>query len=259
MLLTRKRRLSLSESGFTLIEMLVAVTLVAMLAVGLWSVFSVSVRSWSRGTEFIDKTQRHRSILDKVRKQMASAYPLNASVDSSMDVPEDAAVETQAIQGRTRANTPLFYGTETSMSFISLNSLRFQESPGLTLVSYEVAQDAEGNYSLVEKETRYTGQIYDLGMMPGMSEAISIFENLSSCIFEYFDPGDNDNTAQWIPEWNGQDKGQLPVAVSITMISRDPQGKSLNRHMVVPVQAQVNDPRVNPINRIRGRIRTVVR
>jgi prepilin-type N-terminal cleavage/methylation domain-containing protein len=259
MLLTRKRRLVLSQSGFTLIEMLVAVTLVAMMAVGLWSVFSVSVRSWSRGTEFIDKTQRHRSILDKVRKQMASAYPLNESMDASMDLPEDMAIETQPTQGRTRANTPLFYGTETSMSFISLNSLRFQESPGLTLVSYEVALDSEGNYSLVEKEARYTGQIYELGMIPNMLEAIPIFENLSSCIFEYFDPGDNDNTSQWIREWNGQEQRQLPAAISITMISRDPQGRSLNRHMVVPVQAQVNDFRINPLNRIRGRVRTVVR
>jgi prepilin-type N-terminal cleavage/methylation domain-containing protein len=263
MLLIRKRRLILSESGFTLIEMLVAVTLVAMMAVGLWSVFSVSVRSWSRGTEFIDETQRHRSILDKVRKQMASAYPLNESMgppmDTSVDSPLDAPIDMRAIQGRTRANTPLFYGTETSMSFISLNSLRFQESPGLTLVSYEVAPDSEGNYSLVEKEARYTGQIYDLGMIPSMSEAIPIFANLSSCIFEYFDPGNNDNTSQWIREWNGQEQGQLPAAVSITMISRDPQGKSLNRHMVVPVQAQLNDFQINPVNRIRGRIRAVVR
>ena len=90
MVLNRKKRWMLPESGFTLIEMLVSVTLVALIAVGLWSVFGISVRSWSRGTEFIDKTQRHRSILDKVRKQIASAYPLNASADATLaEMPVD--------------------------------------------------------------------------------------------------------------------------------------------------------------------------
>ncbi len=243
MIRTGKRDLIFTESGFTLIEMLVAVTLVAMMAVGLWSVFSISVRSWSRGTEFIDKTQRHRSILDKVRKQIASAYPLSAPTD-----PEQS-----------RTADLVFTGAETTLSFISLNSLRFHESPGLTLVHYEVTLDSGGNYSLVEREMRYTGQVYDPGMIPNLSDSIAIFENLSSCIFEYFDPGNNDNTSQWVREWNGQERKQFPAAVSITMISRDPEGNSLSRNMVVPILAQVNNLRINPVNPFGGRIRAVVR
>jgi hypothetical protein len=158
-----------------------------------------------------------------------------------------------------RINTLLFNGTETGMSFVSLNSLRFQESPGLTLVSYGVALDSEGHYSLVEREARYTGQIFDPDTSLSLSESTPIFENLSSCVFEYFDPGNNDNTSQWVPEWNGQDRRELPAAISITMISRDPEGNSLNRHMVVPIQAQVNNFRFNPVNRLGGRIRAVAR
>ena len=255
MVLSRKRRRISPESGFTLIEMLVAVTLLAIMAVGLWSVFSISVRSWSKGTESIDKTQRHRSILDKVRKQIASAYPLNGSTDMPVDMP----IEPQAIDEQLSFNTLLFNGTETGLSFVSLNSLRFQESPGLTLVSYGIAPDSEGHYSLVEREARYTGQIFNPDMALNLSESIPIFENLSSCIFEYFDPGDNDNTSQWLPLWSGQERRELPAAVSITMISRDPEGNSLNRHMVVPIRAQVNNLRLNPVNRIGGRIRAVAR
>lgn len=260
MLLKGKRRLISSESGFTLIEMIVAFTLIAMIAVGLSSAFSVSVRSWARGTEFIDKTQRHRTILDKVRKQIASAYPLDVSMEATMDLPMESPGGVQAVAGRQiETEALLFNGAETSLSFISLNSLRFQESPGLTLVSYEIAQDSDGNYALVEREVPYKGQVFDQAAILNLSEATPIFENLSSCIFNYFDPGNNDNTSEWINEWNAQDRRQLPAAVSITMISQDREGNSLNRYMVIPVQAQVNDLRINPVNPLRGRIRTVVR
>ncbi len=61
--------------------MLVAVTLVAVMAVALWAVFRISINSWIRGTEFIDTNQRNRSILDLVKKQMASIYAVNAPAD----------------------------------------------------------------------------------------------------------------------------------------------------------------------------------
>jgi general secretion pathway protein J len=243
MLFFRKNRSILTESGFTLLEMLIAVTLVAMMAVGLWSVFRISIRSWSQGTEFIDRTQRHRSVLDLVRKQIASAYPLFTPTDVQRNVPSYL----------------IFSGAESGLYFVSLNSLRFQESPGLTLVSYEVAQDSSGNCSLVEREARYTGQLLDQEMAINQSKATPIFENLSSCTFEYFDPGNNDNTSQWVQTWDGQDQRRLPVAVSITMMSRDPSGNSLDRHMVVPIMAQVNNLQVNPINPFGDRIRAIVR
>jgi prepilin-type N-terminal cleavage/methylation domain-containing protein len=222
MIAAGKKRPILPETGFTLMEMLIAVTLVAMMAVGLWAALRISIRSWSRGSEFIDADQRHRTIQDMVQKQIASTYGLYAPADIQ--------------QGG--APYLIFSGTENSIQFVSLNSLRFLESPGLTLVHYEVAQDSTGDYSLVEKEARYTGWLPDQEAAESFSEATPLFQKLSSCTFEYFDPGDNDNPPQWRREWDGQKMGRLPWAVSMTMIFRDPRGNSLNRHMVVPIQAQ---------------------
>lgn len=176
-----------SQAGFTLLEMIVAVTLVALMAVGLWAVFRISLRSWSRGTEFMDANQRHRSILNLVRKQMASTYGL--FVQDPLQ-PANAAL--------------MFDGTENSLRFISLNSLQFNESPGLTWVSYELSQDEGGDYSLVEREARYLGQMPEEGEGQAGSRPVPIFENLSSCLFEYFDPGDAEDSSQWVREWDGQ-------------------------------------------------------
>ena len=222
------------ERGFSLIEMIVAVTLVALMAVGLWAVLRISVRSWSRGTEYIDTSQRHRSVLDLVKKQMASIYGLVVPAD-----PQAGGVV-----------YPLFSGAPTSIQFISLNSLRFQDNPGLTMVSYDVIQGRQGDYTLVEREQQY------LGMDPGRESPFdrkdqvvtTVFEDLQSFTFEYFDPGASDRASRWVKEWNARELGRLPAAISMTMIAQDSRGGLLNRQMVIPVLAEPYDPRLSFVN-----------
>jgi prepilin-type N-terminal cleavage/methylation domain-containing protein len=210
-----------SEQGFTLLEIIVAITLVAMMAVGLWAVLRISIRTWSRGSEFIDANQRHRSIIDMVRKQIASAYNLFSPPDP--------------VTGG--APYPIFNGAETSFQFISLNSLQFQESPGLTLVTYEVVQGDKGSYALMEKESRYLGQLPDPLSIAPAERTTSVFENLTTCSFAYFDPSNEDEQSKWVKDWDAVKTGRLPSAVSMNMVSRDSQGNTINRRMVVPIQA----------------------
>jgi len=222
------------EVGFTLLEMVIAVTLVAMMAVCLWGIFRLSVNSWKRGTDAIDVNQRNRSILDLVKKQMSSIYGTFTPIDPQNTVPP----------------YPIFTGAENSVQFISLCSLRFNDNPGLTFVSYDVNQDRQGNYALLERETRY------LGNDPGRESifdrkddtTISIFDNLTSFAFEYFDPGTRELPAQWVREWNSRDVGRMPAAISMTMIAKDPKGGTFSRFMVVPIPARPYDPRQNFIN-----------
>ena len=221
-----------SEQGFSLIEMIVAITLVAMMAVGLWAVLRISISSWSRGSEYIDATQRHRSILGLVKKQMASIYGVVAPVD--------------LLSGG--AVYPIFAGAATSVQFISLSSMHFQENPGLTMVSYDVVQD-RGVYSLVEREELY------LGMPAGQESLLDrkdqsvtrIFENLDNLTFEYFDPGASDRASGWVREWDAREVKSLPAAISMTMVFRDSKGGLLNRQIVIPVAAKPYDPRLTVV------------
>jgi general secretion pathway protein J len=211
------------ESGFTLLELLVAITLMAMLAVGIWAVLSISIRSWNRGADAIDASQRQRSTLDMVQKQIASMYPLYAPSGI------DGAVQPSVI----------FSGTENSLRFVSLNSLQLFDDSGLMLVSYEMDQNAEGKPFLAEKEMRYTGQSLDQSGL-GNSKSISVFDGLLNCNFEYYDPGDADNPAQWVATWDGSALNRLPAAVRMTMIAQDSQAGTLNRQLVVPLHAQAS-------------------
>jgi hypothetical protein len=113
-------------------------------------------------------------------------------------------------------------------------------------VFYEIEQDPNGNFALVQREARYLGQISEQEIAAGQSTPIPIFDNLSSCVIEYFDPKSED--ASWVREWDGETLRRLPEAISITMISQDSKGNSLNRHMVVPIHAEAIDRRINVIN-----------
>jgi type II secretory pathway component PulJ len=207
--------------------MLVAVTLVAMMAVALWSVFRISVRSWQRGTESIDANQQHRATLDLMLKQVASISAVILPFDPQTGI----------------APHPVFIGSETSVQFVSLCALRFQDNPGLTLVSYDAAAGSGGDYSLVEREMRYLGG--NLDQDTGFGEVdvpgVTIFEHLASLAFEYFDPGDSQTEPQWFKEWDATDVGYLPTAIRMTLSTRDANGVPQSRQVVIPVQAKSNN------------------
>lgn len=218
-----------NDCGFTLLEMLIAVTIVAVMAVALWAVFRISVDSWAKGTQFIDTNQKQRSTLDLVKRQIASTYGVIAPIDLQAG----------------GAIYPIFFGSETSVQFISLNSLRFQDSPGLTMVSYDLIRDPQGDQVLVEHEQQYLGldptreTIFDRRDDRGTT----LFDNLTEFTFEYFDPGAVDRPPQWVRSWDARDIGQMPAAISMTMIVRDSKGGLLNRQLVIPIPAKPNDQR----------------
>jgi prepilin-type N-terminal cleavage/methylation domain-containing protein len=210
------------ETGFTLLEVLVSVTLIAVMAVGLWALLRISLRSWAKGTEFIDANQSHRSITDSVQKQISSAYPLNSPPDPNLG----------------NATYPIFSGGENNLQFLSLNSLRFIDNPRLTFVSYEVIQADNGRYALIERETPYTGQLPEVTTLD-QSRVTTVFENLTDCAFEYFDKGDANNSPQWVAEWDPQTTPRFPAAVALTMVAIDSQGHSTERRIVAPIVTEL--------------------
>jgi len=225
-------RMNRGIEGFTLLEMVVAVTLVAIITLALWGVLRISIASWQRGTQFIDENQQHRAMLDLVQKQLASTFGIIAPLDLQGD----------------GGLYPIFFGTETGIQFVSLCPLRFQEHPGLTLVSYEIVPGDGGEYSLVEREGRYLGvdPTQVVGFDQAEQPAITIFDHLAGAFFEYFDPGNNsDLPAQWLSIWDARELGRLPSAISMTLTLREADGGTRSRQIVFPVLAQPYDSRLN--------------
>ena len=210
------------EAGFSLLELVVALTLLAMMAIGIWVALDVCIRSWVQGMDSIDINQRSRSAPDLIRKQIASALPVFA--DSS------------SVQNMSVIPSLVFSGSESSLRFVSPHSLQVFDSAGLVLVSYEIQVDSDEQMALVEFEELYTGGSGGNGFI-GSS---LVFINLRSCNFEYYDPGDTEKPGEWVSTWNVPGLPRMPAAIRISMIAKNPQGGTLDRQLVIPLHAQAN-------------------
>lgn len=217
-----------SETGFTLLELMVSITLIAIMAVGVWTALEMCIRSWTRGVETIDLNQRSRNTQDLVRKQIASAYPLFTAAT--------VTVSPSSLRNQNPA-TPVFSGGETSLRFVTTNSLMSMDSAGLVLAMYEVEVDSDNNIALVEREAPYVGQGVDGG---GFTNSVPVFFNLKECIFEYYDLGDAENPPEWLTEWDTESRRRLPAAVRISMIFKDAENDWPGKQMIIPLRAQNN-------------------
>ena len=225
------------DAGFTLLELLIAVTLIAVMAVGVWAALELCVRTWSRGIDAIDDNQRERSTRDLVRKQIASAYPLTRS-SSGGQITTAATTAARVAATRTSlASAPVFLGGETSLRFVSPNSLLSMDSAGLVMATYEAEIDSDGNITLMQREAPYTGQGADDG---GYTSSIPVFNNIKECTFEYYDLGDADNPAEWLTEWDTGSRRRMPAAVRISMLFQDSNRNPPGIQMIIPLRAQYN-------------------
>jgi hypothetical protein len=189
---------------------------------------SICIRSWSRGTEFIDENQRHRTITGMIEKQMAAVYPVLISPANLTNG-----------QFTTSVGYLFFNGSESNVQFVGLNSMSFLKHPGLTLISYDLERQPQGTLSLVEKEAPYVGQDPEDAGSAIESSSMTVFENLESGSFEFYDPGDGSAFAKpgWVTEWDGKTLGRLPKAIAVAMTFKEANKKNLSRRMIVPIMA----------------------
>jgi prepilin-type N-terminal cleavage/methylation domain-containing protein len=212
--------------GFTLVEMILSITLIALMSLALWATLRISIATWKRGTEAMDQNQRHRATLDLMQKQMASVSAIIPALDLQLGV----------------GQFPIFLGTEYSVQFITPCPMRFRDNPGLTYVSYEIVPGNEGEFALVEHESRYFGGDPTQTVSFGPADpAITIFEHISTAFFEYLDPGDQQIAPSWVSAWNSGDTGMLPAAISLSVRSRENNGAAMNRNIVIPLLAEPDE------------------
>jgi type II secretory pathway pseudopilin PulG len=72
-----RTRLSREEGGFTLPEVLVAMTMMIVVLFALYSIFDMSIRVFSFGNDKVEATENARLGLERMEREIRAAYPYN--------------------------------------------------------------------------------------------------------------------------------------------------------------------------------------
>jgi prepilin-type N-terminal cleavage/methylation domain-containing protein len=177
--------------GFTLLELLLAMTALALVTAICYGAFHLGVRAVERGEVAVVSAQRLRVASDVLVRQIKSTVPY-------------------AARNRDEDIYPYFFGTATSMTFITGSGL--QGGGGLARVVYQVVDDPP---RLVMTESPFFSPD-SLGRdpvdKPGERSAV-LLDGFRTLMFEYM-MNDGVDT-EWRPGWDAHEEEALPAAVRI--------------------------------------------
>lgn len=217
-----------AEIGFTLLEVVVALTILALMAGIIYGSLRVAANSYSRSQQRMEKQARERVLRDFMRRQLGSLFPL---LPAGSFLPEEGeSLEGQEnVDPTTLALAPLFEGTPRTVTFITVAPFMHLRNPGLTVVTYGRAEDEQGREYLGAMETRFTdvNSFYYMADIP-RGKPLPIVEGVEDVRFSYYGYNPDNGTYGWFDEWSGEDSNSVPSAVRV-----DFEGQQI----IVPINA----------------------
>ena len=228
------------QSGFTLIEVMISVTLVSLLAVGMMVAMRVGLNAMTKADAKLMLNRRVVGAQRVLEQQVAGLMPVTADCRPDPDAPP--------------TRIPFFQGEAQSMRFASSYSLQ-QASRGLPMMIEFQVIPGEDNLGvrLVVNEFLYTGPrgagATCIGLAPdplagGMAPrflpiqpgpgSFVLDDKLASCSFSFRDPQPPPQPPRWVVRWA---KPYLPDAIRIQMAPLKPDPARLEPvTLTIPVR-----------------------
>ncbi|HBN26284.1 MAG TPA: hypothetical protein DD405_02305 [Desulfobacteraceae bacterium] len=186
------RRMLKFGDGFTLLELLIALTILGVVLSMLFASFKMGVTAWEKGEEKVASLQRKRVVLDLVKRQLTSI----------------CSVEIK----KTDTDSYFMKGDEKYLEFLSNFPIMPAEFSGIVRVTYVVTSvegDNGKSLGLYEKQQGDNHESDEERFYPLIKKAFKIE-------FEYF-KSEEDGARSWENIWDPEvDKG-LPLAIRISV------------------------------------------
>ncbi len=204
-----------TSRGFTILELIVAFTIFALIATVIYSSLRIAVDIYTKSQTRIEKQAHERVLKDYARKQLGSLFPLRptASFLPQDDLQFDGDNARDAVM---QAQSPLFAGTAESLTFITVAPFMHLRNPGLTVVRYGKAEDELGEPYLGAMETGFNG-LDSFNYMAGLptGKPLAIVSGVKAIEFSYYGYDAESDSFDWFDEWSGEVMGGVPAAVRI--------------------------------------------
>lgn len=200
------------QRGFTLLELMVSITIVSLLAATALFAWRASVSGWEKANVELERNRTVLAVHELLTEQIASMAPYQAQIERGGQV-------------------MFFEGEAETARFVSRYSLRDRAASGLYLVEYHIAEQKDGTRQLLFQEEPLRGgeelaaRIAGLDTESGAprvlfrpfeagAAALVLLKGLAECRFEYYQAATPNQQGAWTNGWKGS-FDELPQAVRL--------------------------------------------
>ncbi|MDQ6677091.1 MAG: prepilin-type N-terminal cleavage/methylation domain-containing protein [Acidobacteriota bacterium] len=230
------------RAGLTLIEVLIAVSLLSLLTLGMMWAIRIGLNAMSKSNS---KLMANRRITGAQRVLEQEIYGL---IPASAELPTPAGAGSG--QPGTGQKVQFFQGEPQSMRFVTSYSLREGSRGHAQILAFQVLPgDAGVGVRLIVNETPYSGSrsagafVAGRGFDPNINHVLTRFlpiepasnsfvlaDKLASCNFAYQEIRPRPEMQRWVPVWS---LDQWPDAIRIDMTPLEEAGSRLHGVSVV--------------------------
>ena len=178
------------SSGFTLIEMILALAIFGMIAAVVYSAFYFGHRAVISGERAADESQRMRLAEELIGRQIRSAVFYFAHHDDD--------------------KVPFFFGSSDGMTFVT-SAPQSAGGAGLAVVTYKLV---DGKLVLEERTAFTPDDLYSPPTDAHVERAV-LLEGFTRLKFEYLPHEEVD--VGWADKWDAREEDTLPSAVRLTV------------------------------------------
>jgi general secretion pathway protein J len=229
-----------SQAGLTVMEILVAITLLSLLSVGLLLALRIGARAWETA---------HTSLM--LDRRIASA---NTILHNALEGAAPVLAEFARPQMASSTTVVFFQGLPQSMRFVSGWSLEAGPREGLRLIELQVVEGPRGRRVLMN-DLPYLGPRQAGGFITGAQDdprtgemqlffapiealptSFIIADELEACSFAYHLQENASEPGRWLPLWPRSD--EIPNAVGIQIAARADTARLRPVSITVPIRSR---------------------
>ena len=225
------------QNGFTLLELLIGMTLMTLLMITLVIGIHIGIRAWERGQSHLRETRQQAVRTQFLARQISSLIPYRVALAEA-----DMNLEWTVLEA-----------TPERFRFLSTYDSRSQDRAGLELVEYAIVRTSPREVGVFLRETPVqndqdvvseviqgvtddpdTGKkVITLRPFLRRESDLELMKNLSTARFEYLAPPAQGGRPSWVTDYAGTKTWPYPQAVRLSW----QQGKATAEE-TIPIRAR---------------------
>jgi general secretion pathway protein J len=188
-----------AQSGFTLVEIVLAMVLLSVMMLLLYSGLSFALRSWDVGDAHGRRTADRRIGENFLRRELTEVFPMRWKDPMTLKL--------------------AFSGEASRLRFVSTRPVGIALG-GLALVGVEAEGDARnGERHLVMRRAMPDDEARDFGPLDQSEKPTIVIADVESVTFSYFGAENDFSEPRWMDTWPYP--GRVPQMVRMRVKSRD--------------------------------------